>query len=90
MDKYCYEVEPVNVPDLVAIIRCKDCKLRYEIMCPLTKYNFPDDKGDMWFCADGEQKDTKVVTSKTVGKHCARCGDTLRGDGEDCPFYKQE
>ena len=25
--KYCCEIEPDNVPDLVAVIRCKNCKL---------------------------------------------------------------
>ena len=28
--KYCCEVEPEDVPDLVAVVRCKDCKHRPE------------------------------------------------------------
>ena len=24
--KYCCEVEPENMPDMVAVIRCKDCR----------------------------------------------------------------
>jgi len=28
--KYCCEVEPDNVPDLVAVVRCKDCKHRFD------------------------------------------------------------
>ena len=24
--RYCSEIEPENMPDMVAVIRCKDCK----------------------------------------------------------------
>ena len=26
--RYCSEVEPENMPDVVAVVRCKDCKHR--------------------------------------------------------------
>lgn len=56
MPKYCCEVEPENVPDLVAVVRCKDCK-HYDsetqsCLDGLDGIFQPD-----WFCADGERKD---------------------------------
>ena len=56
MPKYCCEVEPENVPDLVAVVRCKECK-HYDsetqsCLDGLDGIFQPD-----WFCADGERKD---------------------------------
>lgn len=64
--KYCCEVEPDNVPDLVAVVRCKDCKSRngsecqnddllrqiHDCGCGAT-FHTEDD----WFCPYGERKD---------------------------------
>lgn len=53
--KYCCEVEPENVPDLVAVTRCKNCKKRHTEDCikeMIGDVNVTDD----WFCADGEPK----------------------------------
>lgn len=67
--KYCCEVEPEDVPDLVAVVRCKDCKHRPtqkkcfpDMVCPCqcsdSYYSWvpPDD----WYCADGERKEGDV------------------------------
>ena len=60
--KYCCEVEPENVPDLVAVVRCKDCKHwdrddteecdNSDSVCFHNGWCEPD-----WFCADGEEKE---------------------------------
>lgn len=50
MPKYCCEVEPENMPDLVAVVRCKDCKK--EAFC---RRHW--DKDENWFCADGKRKE---------------------------------
>ena len=57
----CSEVEPENAPELVAIVRCKDCR-HWDIghteecdnsdsVCFHNGWCKPD-----WFCADGEAK----------------------------------
>lgn len=53
--KYCCEVEPENMPDFVAVVRCKDCKHYKDGRCFFTmrRYGLHDD----WFCADGERKE---------------------------------
>lgn len=28
-----------------------------------------------------------VMDKETEDHHCGRCGPTMAGDGEDCPFY---
>ena len=57
--KYCCEVEPENVPDLVAVTRCKNCINKEcfgrdgKIVCDLDgSLHDPD-----WFCADCERKE---------------------------------
>jgi len=65
MEKYCCEVEPENVPELVVVVRCKDCKFRQNRvsriidgkecnLCEMVKDYKPAD----WFCADGKRKET--------------------------------
>lgn len=54
--KYCCEVEPENVPDLVAVTRCKDCKHHGSEDCPLFTDAVEFITDDDWFCADGEPK----------------------------------
>ena len=39
------------------LIRCVDCTLRYTNECVLHDQAFPVNKGDDWFCADGERKE---------------------------------
>lgn len=62
--KYCCEVEPDNLPDLVAVVRCKDCKhgkpQMGEIYCEAHEeigYDPEPTHPLCWFCADGEPKD---------------------------------
>ena len=43
--------------DVFKVIRCKDCALRFTILCVLYDQAFPVDKGNYWFCADGRRKD---------------------------------
>lgn len=65
MERYCCEVEPENVPDLVAVIRCKNCK--YVCLCDAeemfpdmpvyAKCTLTDETHDpKWYCADGERR----------------------------------
>ena len=61
MEKYCCEIEPENVPDLVAVVRCKDCKHKEKDgisegfhYCDLNGVQVTDD----WFCADGKRNET--------------------------------
>lgn len=61
MEKYCCEIEPENVPDLVAVVRCKDCKHKEKDgisegfhYCDLNGLQVTDD----WFCADGKRNET--------------------------------
>lgn len=49
-----------NLPDtkeketnMVKVVRCKDCLLRYTNKCVLHDQAFPVNKGNNWFCADG-------------------------------------
>ena len=66
--KYCCEVEPENVPDLVAVVRCKDCNyceacddeetaepLIFDglIWCELHEFFRKPD----YYCGDAERKD---------------------------------
>lgn len=55
--KYCCEVEPENVPDLVAVVRCKGCKHHGGEDCPLFTDAVEFVTDDDWFCADGEEKE---------------------------------
>ena len=60
--KYCCEVEPKNMPDMVVVVRCKDCKYHYDVIDERYEYhgctNIHNEvpNGD-WFCADGVRKD---------------------------------
>lgn len=38
------------------LIRCIDCKLRFTNKCVLHDQAFPINKGNNWFCADGERR----------------------------------
>ena len=42
--------------DMVEVVRCKDCTLRYTNKCVLHDQAFPVNKPDDWFCADGVKK----------------------------------
>jgi len=42
--------------DMVEVIRCKDCVLRFTEECVLHDQTFPINKGNKWFCADGKRK----------------------------------
>ena len=57
--RYCSEVEPENMPDMVAVVRCKDCEYGEDwgalIACGKARgFGLTHDKD--WFCADGERK----------------------------------
>lgn len=41
------------------LIRCADCKLRFTNKCVLHDQPFPINKGNDWFCADGERNNNK-------------------------------
>lgn len=48
-----------DAPSNKEIVRCKDCKLRGDIACPMVvnKEGLLEDYAtDDWFCADGEKK----------------------------------
>lgn len=54
--KYCCEVEPKNMPDMVAVVRCKDCVHYGKKLgsCSIHEgYGYDDD----FFCACGKRKD---------------------------------
>lgn len=62
--KYCCEVEPDNVPDLVAVVRCKDCRYSLPssenfILCTAPyESQYPKAyKPIDWFCKGGERQD---------------------------------
>ena len=43
------------------LVRCKDCKYRYNGCCysrASNRINFTAEVPDDWFCADGERKDS--------------------------------
>lgn len=42
--------------DAIPVVRCKDCILRFTNKCVLHDQAFPVNKGDDWFCADGERR----------------------------------
>ena len=58
VEQYCCEVEPENVPDLVAVIRCKDCDNKEcwgragDVVCGIDGTPHRPD----WYCADGERR----------------------------------
>lgn len=53
--RYCCEVEPENMPDFVAVVRCKNCKYRNNpLACRMESEGMHTT--DDWYCADGEQK----------------------------------
>ena len=54
--KYCCEVEPEDVPDLVAVVRCKDCKRYIEQAHECEALNQGCIKPD-FFCGYGIRKD---------------------------------
>lgn len=60
--KYCCEVEPEDVPDLVAVVRCKNCQhqddLRYEVGGKFVCRKGHGWNTDSFFCADGEPKNS--------------------------------
>lgn len=41
--------------DMVEVVRCKDCVLRFTEKCTLHDQAFPINKGNDWFCADGKK-----------------------------------
>ena len=43
--------------DAVQIVRCKDCKKRYTVLCIQEEAGNINNQDD-WFCADGERKET--------------------------------
>ena len=55
MEQYCCEVEPENVPELVAVIRCKDCK-HYKDRTGQCDLYHVHGYAETWFCADGERR----------------------------------
>ena len=46
----------IHAVKYLKIVRCKDCILRFTNKCVLHDQAFPVNKGDDWFCADGERK----------------------------------
>lgn len=40
--------------DLVEVVRCKDCKFRFDLHCPL---DVDHKQAPDWFCADGKRKE---------------------------------
>ena len=55
VEQYCCEVEPENVPDLVAVVRCNECVHWDELTQACDEIDgifLPD-----WFCADGVRKE---------------------------------
>ena len=50
----CFE----SAEDFVKVVRCKDCKKRNTIHCPVrnTVTNIDKSFADNWFCKDGERK----------------------------------
>ena len=53
--RYCCEVEPENMPDFVAVVRCKDCEYRNNpLACRMESEGMHTT--DDWYCADGKQK----------------------------------
>ena len=42
--------------DMVEVVRCKYCVLRFTEKCVLQDQAFPINKGANWFCADGKRK----------------------------------
>lgn len=42
-----------NAPE---IVRCNNCVLRFTNKCVLHDQAFPVNKGNDWFCADGERR----------------------------------
>ena len=38
------------------VVRCKNCILRFTEKCILHDQAFPINKGNDWFCADGERR----------------------------------
>ena len=43
-----------------AVVRCKDCKKRYTVLCIQEEAGNINNQDD-WFCADGIAKDTDVL-----------------------------
>lgn len=43
--------------DVVEIVRCTDCALRFTDKCVLHDQAFPVNKGNKWFCADGVRQE---------------------------------
>jgi len=51
-----WKMECMNTKvDMVEVVRCKDCILRFTEKCILHDKAFPINKGNKWFCADGER-----------------------------------
>ena len=68
MKLYCCEIEPENIPDVVSIVRCKDCAngeqdINFHGDPCIRCYNSANGVSHKlhrldWYCADGEQKKT--------------------------------
>lgn len=59
--RYCCEVEPENIPDLVEVVRCEKCRWGRELPFPLNTGETIECGGRYhegnWYCADGVSKD---------------------------------
>ncbi len=48
--------ESGKITPLPVVVRCKDCKKRYTVLCIQEEAGNVNNSDD-WFCADGERKD---------------------------------
>lgn len=47
--------------NMVEVVRCNNCLLRYTNKCVLHDQAFPINKGDNWFCADGKRREENEI-----------------------------
>lgn len=53
----------IEVGDRKKLVRCKDCKKRYTVLCIQEEAGNINNQDD-WFCADGVAKDMNVLNKE--------------------------